>query len=427
MGEVRKKILLCFLASLGCFSVACAQQNRVFDSERVRSLRLVVDDDPLLPPVVRLNGRQAMELSFDVMTHTPERLIYHIFHCDYQWKHDGSESIFESDYLSGNNGRPIDNYETSFNTNQNYTHYSLRFPNQDVRILLSGNYAIEVFREEDYDGERSQNPLLRAEFCVAEPGMNIQAEVSGNTDIDFNQSHQQLSFHVQYGNLRVVNPERELHAVVMQNRRQDNAVVDLQPNQRMASGAAFTHRKELIFRGGNEYHKFETIDLHRPSMGVEQLQWFAPYYHATLVADVPQRSYTYDEDQNGISILRNAEHDDEHITSEYLWVHFTLRSPQALPDGDVYVCGLWTNGTWDPECRMEYDPLAGEYRAAVLLKQGYFSYQLRQRMASGVGRTLLTDGDFSETENEYTIYIYYRAQGGRYDRLVGYRTLTAKQ
>lgn len=427
MGEVSKRRLLCLLVGLAGLSLAWAQQNIVFDSGRIRSLRLIVGEDPLLPPVIRLNGTQGMELSFDVMTHVSERLIYHIFHCDYQWKRDGSESIFESDYLSGNNGRPINDYETSFNTNQNYTHYRLRLPNQDVRILLSGNYAIEVFREDDYEGEQSKHPLLRAEFCVVEPGMSIQAEVSGNTDVDFNQSHQQLSFNVQYGNLRVVNPEREVHTVVRQNRRQDNALVNLQPNQRMATGAAFTHRKELIFRGGNEYHKFETIDLHRPTLGVENMRWFAPYYHATLVADVPQRTYSYDEDQNGASVLRNAEYDDVHITSEYLWVHFTLRSPQPLPGGDVYVCGLWTNGTWDPECRMEYDSAAGEYRAAVLLKQGYYSYQLRQRMPDNTGSTLLTDGDFHETENEYTIYIYYRAQGERYDRLVGYRTLNANQ
>ncbi len=403
-----------------------AQQNKVYAIDEIRSLRLIVDGDPLLPPVIRLDGRQQMELSFDVMTHEPQRLVYHIFHCDYQWRHDGSESLFETDYLTGNNGLPIEQYETSFNTTQNYTHYSLLLPNEDVRWLLSGNYCVEVFREDDYDGENSTDPLLRAEFCVVEPGMSIRAQVSANTDIDFNRAHQQVSYDVGFGSLRVVNPEREVHTVVMQNRRTDNAVVDLQPNQRNAAGMSYSHRSELIFPATNEFHKFETIDMHRPTLNVDNLRWHDPYYHATLFPTRREHNYTYDRDADGGSVLRNAEYADQHITSEYLWVHFTFHSKQPLPGQAPYVCGQWTNGEWDPACRMQYDALAGEYRAAVLLKQGYYDYQLRQPDANGKGSTLLTDGDFYETENEYTIYVYYRAQGERYDRLVGYSRINSK-
>ncbi len=407
--------------------VSHAQQNQVYATDEIRSLRLIVDEDPLLPPVIFLNGRQQIELSFDVMSHEPQRLVYHIFHCDYRWQHNGSESLFESDYLTGNNGLPIDQYETSFNTTQNYTHYSLLLPNEDVRWLLSGNYCVEVFYEDDYQGEDSTDPLLRAEFCVVEPGMNVRAQVSANTDIDFNSTHQQVSYDVGFGQLRVVNPEREVHTVVMQNRRSDNAVVDLQPNLRNAAGIGYSHRSELIFPATNEFHKFETIDMHRPTLNVDNLRWHDPYYHATLYATRREHNYTYDQDTNGGSLLRNAEYDDAQITSEYLWVHFTFLSKQELPGNPPYVCGQWTNGSFDPACQMQYDAQAGEYRASVLLKQGYYDYQLRQPDANGKGSTRLTDGDFYETENEYTIYVYYRAQGERYDRLVGYSRINSKK
>lgn len=421
---IRRAQSLLFALLFGISSYA--QQNRVFATDDIRSLRLIVDEDPLQPPVILLNGRQQLELSFDYMSHEPQRLVYHIFHCDYRWRHDGGESLFESDYLTGNNGQPIEQYETSFNTTQNYTHYSLVLPGEDVRWLLSGNYCIEVFREDDYEGENSTAPLLRAEFCVVEPGMHVSARVSANTDIDFNRAHQQVSYDVGFGSLRVVNPERELHTVVMQNRRSDNAVVDLQPNLRNAAGIGYSHRRELIFPATNEFHKFETIDMHRPTLNVDHLRWHAPYYHATLYPTRRERNYTYDEDADGGSLLRNAEYGDQHITSEYLWVHFTFRSGKPLPGQPPYVCGQWTNGAFDPACRMEYAPQAGEYRAAVLLKQGYYDYQLRQPDADGKGSTLLTDGDFYETENEYTIYVYYRAQGERYDRLVGYGRINSK-
>ena len=64
--------------------------------------------------------------------------------------------------------------------------------------------------------------------------------------------------------------------------------------------------------------------------------------------------------------------------------------------------------------------LAKQYHAAVMLKQGYYSYQYRQED----GSTKRTDGDFFEAENEYTTMVYFRAQGARYDRLVGCSTVS---
>ena len=112
--------------------------------------------------------------------------------------------------------------------------------------------------------------------------------------------------------------------------------------------------------------------------------------------------------------MRSPEDGSESTTAEYVVVHFLLSMPQ-LPGDDVYVCGQWTGQAYNPLCRMEYDKQSGQYHAAIMLKQGYYSYQYRQ----GNGSTRLTEGDFFETENEYTTMVYYRAQGARYDRLVG--------
>ncbi|MBQ8276905.1 MAG: DUF5103 domain-containing protein, partial [Bacteroidaceae bacterium] len=64
----------------------------------------------------------------------------------------------------------------------------------------------------------------------------------------------------------------------------------------------------------------------------------------------------------------------------------------------------------------------GAYEISLLLKQGYYSYQY---LAGPHGRrTGMTsaEGNFWQTENEYTILVYYRPAGSRYDRLVGWRT-----
>ena len=155
--------------------------------------------------------------------------------------------------------------------------------------------------------------------------------------------------------------------------------------------------------------------MNRTAMGVDKIEWFEPYYHATLFPEKVQHNYSYIEDQNGIYVLRSSDDVDDAITAEYLWVHFILSAPR-LPGGDVYVCGEWTNEPFDSSCLMEYNELRHEYEVAVYLKQGYYGYQFRQEDGA-TGRTM---GDFYENENEYSTYVYYRGQGARYDRLVGY-------
>lgn len=394
-----------------------AQQHRIFDPD-VHTLTVTVDDDPTLPPLVAKGRHQHLRFEWDEMSHEYIRYIYHIRHCDANW--EPSSEIFQSDFLGGLNDQLIEDYTTSFNTTQQYTHYELTLPNKQTSFLLSGNYSVQIFHEGD-DVE-SDKPVLEAQFCVYENTAGIRMEVSSNTDIDFNQTHQQVTLGVSYGNLPVIDPTREIKTFVTQNRRYDNRVEGIQPNIRNTKGIEFTHNPQLIFPAGNEYYYLEILDVHRTAQGIDRMEWFEPYYHATTYTLSPPRNYAYYQDQNGIFVVRSADDEDDDIRAEYVVVHFLLQSPR-LPGGDVYVCGLWTGEDFNPDCRMEYDELNGKYHAAILLKQGYYSYQLRQED----GSTHRTMGDFYQTENEYAAFVYFRGQSERYDRLVGYTRVHTNQ
>ncbi len=396
---------------------AAAQEQRVFD-ETVRTLQVCADGNPTLPPWLAQGKGQHVEVSWDQMSHDYRRYIYYVYHCDADWK--VSDGIFESDWLAGTNGLPVEDYEKSFNTTQIYTHYRLTLPNKDASMLLSGNYCVRVYL--DGDDPEEDDPVLEARFCVYENSVSISQQVSSNTDVDFNDKHQQLTLRVGYGSLRVVDPLEEFRVMVLQNRRWDSALTGLKPSERNSTGMAFTHDRRLIFPAGNEFHRFEILDVQRAATGVDRMEWYEPYYHATLLDDRPARNYSYVEDQNGVRVIRSPEDGSESTTAEYVVVHFTLTTPR-LPGGDVYVCGLWTGPAYAPECRMDYDEQAGQYHVAVLLKQGYYSYQYRQED----GGTRRTDGDFHEAENEYATLVYYRGQGGRYDRLVGCSTVSTRR
>lgn len=385
-----------------CLSAAAWGQECRTMGEDIRSLRVVVGGDELLPPVVERRGAWRLAVEFDDMSHEYHRYLYHIDLCNADWT--VNDELFESDYLSGLNDQPIEDYEKSFNTTQLYTHYRLLLPNRETRLLLSGNYRVTIYDEDEPDA-----PVATAEFCLLTPRMSIMAEATGNTDTDFNAAHQQLALTINYGTVRVTDWRRELHTVVTQNRRADQRRLDPEPTYQQATGLAYTHQRDLIFTAGNEFHKFEILDVRKPGMGIDHVRWLDPYYYVTLFEDTPARGYVYDEDQNGASVLRNEDNSDNATTSEYVWVNFTLRTDPV--DEDVYVCGA--NELHAP---MTYNTEARAYEASVYLKQGYYNYQYRTP-------TRCLDGDYYETENEYIILVYHRAPTARYDELVGYRCL----
>ena len=413
-----KKITV-LLSLLCCASAITAQRHEILDRQ-LHTLQVVVNDDPLLPPIMNLGGGNHLEIGFDEFSHEYHRYIYKVEHCNADWS--PSTEIFESDYMNGFNGEPIEDYEKSFNTTVLYTHYSLRIPNENISLKLSGNYKLTVYNDE---GDEPV-PVLTACFSLVEPGVGIGATVSTNTDIDFNKSHQQVDFSVNYGLVKVIDPHRELKTVVMQNRRWDNCVVNPKPNIQAANKIEFTHNRQLIFPAGNEYHKFEILDVHIPTLNVDRMEWFDPYYHATLYPNQTSRNYLYDEDQNGAFIIRNSDDEDVATTCDYVFTHFTLKSPQ-LPGGEVYLNGEWTYTRFIPEYRMTYNRETQAYEATALLKQGYYNYNyLFVPDGETQGNSGRTDGNFYETENEYIILVYHRPNGGRYDKLVGYRRMNFK-
>ena len=395
--------LLFTLSPIHLFS----QVQQIFGGN-VRTLTLTIDDDPTLPPYLAFGGRQYIDIEWDEMSHDYKRYRYHIDHCDWDW--NVTDDIFESDFLEGLNDQLIEDFEKSFNTTQIYTHYRLRVPSKEIRLRLSGNYRVLIYEEDEKD-----EPVLEARFCIYEREAGIIAQISSNTDIDFNDRHQQMTLSIGYGALSIFDPERDLKVIVMQNRRWESRVEGLVPNIRRANGIEFTHNRNLIFPAGNEYHRFEILDVHRTATGVDRIEWFEPYYHASLFPAVIDHAYSYSEDQNGVYVVRSSDNYDDWTTAEYVVVHFFLETPR-LQGGDVYVSGWWSGQTFNPDCKMEYDDAHQYYHAAILLKQGYYSYEFVQKD----GLMQRTMGSFFETENEYEVLVYYRQQGSRYDRLVGY-------
>ena len=415
---MKAKVLITLTICALAFTMK-AQRNTPF-SNSIRTLRTFVAERPTAPPIIELSSGEHIAVEFDYLSHEYHRFLYRIEHCDADW--NVSEDLFESDYLSGNNGEePIDQETQSLNTMQQYTHYALRLPNERIGITLAGNYKLTLI--DDTEGE--PQPVAQAFFTVVNPKVTISATASTDTEIDRNDSHQQLTVRLNFNQPNVREPRKELSIVVLQNRRYDNAVIRPNATAVAPSALLWEHSRELIFPAGNEYRKFELLSTRRGNFGVDNIRWFAPYYHATLFVDEPRRNYLYDEDQDGLSVIRTTDGADSDTEADYVFVHFALNTPRR-DDGDYYLNGNWTDDRLDAQWRMTYDEASGCYTAAPLLKLGYYSYQYLfvPHEQPGTGFTAPAEGDYYQTENEYTIIAYYRAQGARYEEPVG--TLTFK-
>ena len=260
---------------------------------------------------------------------------------------------------------------------------------------------------------------------VAENVMPISMSATTNTDIDTNKSHQQIELKANYNGLRVTDPEKQIKTAVLQNGRWDNAKINIKPNYTTTNGLQWTHNKNLIFDAGNEYHKFEALSTSHPTLGIDRIAWDGKNYHAYLMEDEPRSSYLYDEDANGAFFIRNSDNTEIERTCDYLYINFTLKSPAPV-SGDVYLNGTWTYDRFLPEYKMTYNYEKKCYEGKVLLKQGYYSYQYVMINNDGKTEIMPTEGSFFQTENKYQALIYYRGNGDRTDRLVGFQQVDLK-
>lgn len=396
---------------------AGGQRHEIYN-DRIASLQVTAGDDWLSPPVATLHGGEPINISFDDMTHEYHRYTYEVVHCEADWT--PSKEIFSSDYVEGfPSGNTIDDLQESDNTNTLYTHYRLTLPNARCRLKLSGNYRVNV-----YDDDNGQEPMLTACFMLVNPQADVQLAVTTQTDLDINGRHQQLSMQVNYGTLRVTDPARQVKTVIMQNGRWDNAVVNPKPQYVMHDGLRWDHNRQLIFDGGNEYRKFESLDVTHTTMGLESVGWDGNDYHAYVWPDEPRPNYVYDEDANGAFYIRNSDNVDNDVASDYLYTHFTLKAPRQ--DADVYLNAAWTRDQFQPQYLMAWNADKQCYEAVVFLKQGYYSYQYLMLRADGSTAPVPAEGDFFQTENKYQALVYYRSPTGRTDQLVGYQQVQYK-
>lgn len=364
-------------------------------------------------PLIELGSDQTVYINFDRLGEDSFNFLrYRIIYCNADWT---KSSLSDVEFLNGFNNNPIDDYSNSVNTTVLYTNYLLTIPDNRVSLRLSGNYAVEIFEE----GNPSEM-LLTACFSVLDKKVNIEGNMSTITDIDANKEHQQISFSVDHDDLRIRDLFSDLKVFVFQNNRLDNHKAFVKPTSVRGNRLVYEHNRDLIFEAGNEYRRFESVSHRFKGMNIQSIEYRRPHYFVNIHPDRVRanRTYSFDEDQNGRFFIRNAERNDSDIEADYSYVTFTLKSPDPFIE-PIYINGYLTYDNFDERNLMKYDALNEEYSQTLLLKQGSYNYQYLAK-SGNIFTTSLIEGNYFETENEYTIYVYHRPLGSRNDLLVGF-------
>jgi len=409
-----------FIAFL-LLAASAATQAQVYrtgsNAEQLRTLTVYKDGDWKLLPVLNLESDNQVEISFDELSHDYKRYAYRIIHCNADWK---KSDMNELEYLDGFSENEINQGDQSVSTLTLYTHYKFSIPNDNVKLKISGNYAVEVF-----DRETTSEPLLTACFMITEDKVAVEGNVTATTDIDYKQSHQQLNFNIKTLGLRIQQPLTELKVIVQQNHRRDNEVKNLEPMQVNSQSITYEHNKNLIFEAGNEYRRFEMTSYKYSTMGVNKTEYFKPFYNVELFPAEPRlKGYIYDQDQNGRFLIHSQDAIDDLTGSDYFLVHFSIPMQLPIIDGGIYLNGDFIPDVLNADTKMLYNFDRKAYEKSMLLKQGAYNFQyLYFPVKTRKATPLRMEGSYWETENEYQVYVYYRPIGERYDRLIGFRQI----
>lgn len=240
--------------------------------------------------------------------------------------------------------------------------------------------------------------------------------------LEYTRLKQQINLKVHTPDLFSAEPERRLNVTIRQNGRWDNMFSGLKPTSIMMNELDYNYPDGIVFDGGNEFRNFDMKSYRYQSPQIRRIISDANGINVILHADAPRKGKPYEtlQDLNGRRYIKARSDQRTDIEGEYAWVDFTLRHPK-IENADVYILGQLNDWHLDEKCKMRYNAQTKQYYGEMFLKQGYYNYNyVVVKRGESKGDITIIEGDYWNTFNDYSVYVYYREIVPEYDRLIGY-------
>lgn len=403
------KTLLLFL-TLGYFFSSEAQFIEKIEPYHIRTIQFRGGAQQSKLPIIRLG--ESLELSFDDIIGDEADYYYRITHHDFDWT---PSDLSKGEYLDGFDDIRIVNYENSLNSLQLYSHYTLRIPNVDTRgVLKSGNYLLSIY---NYDGDL----VFTRKFMVMLNEVKVAVDIKRSRTFKYINSKQSVNFTIDSPGELLINPKENVKTLVLQNNNLKSAITDLKPQYTIGSKLIYRYDLESSFWGGNEFLNFDSSKLLGGNISIRRVELTDIYEHFLYTRGSRANAlYTYYPDINGDFVVRSARFKNHNIQAEYVRIHFNFQYFEDIGDKEIHIYGSFNNWCIDESTYLSYDEISDSYRTSRLFKQGFYNYRFVLVDRDGSVDEGTIGGDYWETENDYTVVVYYRGPGERYDRIIGY-------
>lgn len=387
----------------------------------IATVQLFPESSELSFPIIGFNSGERLQLSFDDLDADLKNYNYTVVHCDANWK---PTQWNYSEYITGFHDEVISDYVYSANTIQSYTHYTLLFPTEGLKITKSGNYVLKVFQDND-----EQNCVLTRRFMLCDKKVEIAGTARAATIISDRYSKQEIDFTINNPQFEMNDPYQSLKVTILQNHRFDNAITGLKPTFTKPGQLVYDVDEGNVFTAGNEFRFFEDKQFRAVNEKIAKYVFDENKQNNIYLLPDESRSikrYSTQRDINGNFLIRTIAGANAATEADYAFVHFYLPATEPIKNADVYVFGAMSNWSYLPDFKMEYDSSVAAYKALPFLKQGYYNYEyVVLPTGKNVADESTFEGSHYETENDYYILAYYQTFGTYYDQLIGFKRVNS--
>jgi hypothetical protein len=223
---------------------------------------------------------------------------------------------------------------------------------------------------------------------------------------------------------------QQVKAVILQNNRWDIAKKDIAPTFVRGNVMEYNSESVGVFPAGKEWRWLDLRSFRLQSDKVKSGEYSvdkAAFYLITEFDRTDER-YLYFPDYNGMYNIVTYESINPFWQGDYSDIHFSFARKDAQPyfDKDIYLLGAFTGYEINENWKMKYNTETESYELNTPLKQGYYNYMYVAVDKKNVNDKVELEGNYWETENSYTILLYYKSFTDRNDQLIGVSTIDSR-
>ena len=386
---------------------ASVQPDYAAAASSIGTIQLYQGEDEQSLPVVVLGSGQSLTLEFDLLARQGRPLSIYFQHADRQWRRDLSPSqtleSFQDDRLL--------EYQSSRGTEVPYVHYEYRFPNDDIRFRLSGNYILRVTER-----GRRDSVLFEQPFFVAEEAGGLQ--LGAESVIVPGQSQPSLQPVARYTPPEGIRGDPSGHTVcfVRNGRLSDTRCKD-RPLLVRQPELEFQLDRDRAYAPTTAGYELDLSSL-RSTNEIARVDRTRSPYRVYLDSDYARFGENTFGSPTGQTVVRDALTGliDPAVRAEYVETVFAFKPAGSRPYSQpLMVGGSFSNMNPGRGTTMEWNAAQGQYEGTVLLKQGRHQYFYS---TSDPAFAEQIRGTQSRMRSTYTAFVYYRDLRHNTDRLL---------